>query len=121
MVQHYAERFRWIFKYTNKNFGYCLLKTLCIMVGLPIYLVCFVVEMVLTLVNMIFSLIPIVGLLVMLVCKVLMWVVDKLYYICVLPDIKKFYMTTHDMPDYVDVTHLSQPAEQPVAPTEDEA
>ncbi len=107
MLHHYAERFQWIFRYTSKNFGYCLLKTLCIIVGLPIYLVCFVVEMVLTLVNLIFSIVPGLGLIVMLVCKLLMWVVGKPYYICVLTDLKKFYMSTHDVPEYEDVTHLS--------------
>ena len=112
MLHHYAERFQWIFRYTSKNFGYCLLKTLCIIVGLPIYLVCFVVEMVLTLVNLIFSVVPGLGLVVMLVCKVLMWIVDKPYYICVLTDLKKFYISTHDVPEYdvpeyEDVTHLS--------------
>ena len=108
MQHHYAERFRWIFNYTSKNFGYCLLKTLCIVAGLPIYLVCFVAEMALTLVNLIFSFVPGLGLVVMLLCKVLMWIVDKPYYICVLTDLKKFYISTHDIPDYEDVTHLSQ-------------
>ena len=107
MLHHYAERFQWIFRYTSKNIGYCLLKTLCIIVGFPIYLVCFVVEMVLTLVNLIFSIVPGLGLVVMLVCKVLMWIVDKPYYICVLTDLKKFYISTHDVPEYEDVTHLS--------------
>ena len=83
MVNHYAERFQWIFKYTSKNLGYCILKTLCIIVGLPIYLVCFVAEMALTLVNLLFSFVPGLGLVVMLVCKMLMWIIDKPYYICV--------------------------------------
>ena len=107
MMQHYAERFQWIFRYTSKNFGYCILKTLCIIVGLPIYLVCFVVEMALTLINLVFSFVPGLGLVVMLICKLLMWVVDKPYYVCVLTDLKKFYLSTHDTPDYVDVTHLA--------------
>lgn len=125
MLHHYAERFQWIFRYTRKNFGYCLLKTLCIIVGLPIYLVCFVVEMALTLVNLIFSVVPGLGLLVMLVCKVLMWIVDKPYYICVLTDLKRFYMSTHDVPDYEDVTHLSNgktedpTADQTAQPTDE--
>ncbi len=107
MLQHYAERFAWIFKYTRKDFGYCLLKTLCIIVGLPIYLVCFVAEMVLTLVNLIFSWIPVLNGVVMLLCKILMWLFDKPFYICVLTDLKQFEMSTHDIPEYVDVTHLS--------------
>lgn len=112
MVNHYAERFQWIFKYTSKNFGYCILKTLCIIVGLPIYLVCFVAEMALTLVNLLFSFIPGLGLVVMLVCKMLMWVIDKPYYICVLTDLKRFYMTTHDTPEYADFTHVATASQQ---------
>lgn len=119
MVQHYRERLQWIFRYTSKNFGYCILKTLCILVGLPIYLVCFVVEMVLTLVNLIFSFIPVLGLVVMLVCKLLMWIVDKPYYICVLPDLKNFCMTTSDTPAYEDVTHLSQSQDNSTQPTDE--
>lgn len=112
MVNHYAERFQWIFKYTSKNFGYCILKTLCIIVGLPIYLVCFVAEMALTLVNLLFSFIPGLGLVVMLVCKMLMWVIDKPYYICILTDLKRFYMTTHDTPEYADFTHVATASQQ---------
>lgn len=112
MVNHYAERFQWIFKYTSKNFGYCILKTLCIIVGLPIYLVCFVAEMALTLVNLLFSFIPGLGLVVMLVCKMLMWIIDKPYYICVLTDLKRFYMTTHDTPEYADFTHVATASQQ---------
>ena len=112
MVNHYAERFQWIFKYTSKNFGYCILKTLCIIVGLPIYLVCFVAEMALTLVNLLFSFVPGLGLVVMLVCKMLMWVIDKPYYICVLTDLKRFYMTTHDTPEYADFTHVATASQQ---------
>ena len=112
MVNHYAERFQWIFKYTSKNFGYCILKTLCIIVGLPIYLVCFVAEMALTLVNLLFSFIPGLGLVVMLICKMLMWIIDKPYYICVLTDLKRFYMTTHDTPEYADFTHVATASQQ---------
>lgn len=112
MVNHYAERFQWIFKYTSKNLGYCILKTLCIIVGLPIYLVCFVAEMALTLVNLLFSFIPGLGLVVMLVCKMLMWIIDKPYYICVLTDLKRFYMTTHDTPEYADFTHVATASQQ---------
>ncbi|MBQ8434234.1 MAG: hypothetical protein IJX23_05470 [Clostridia bacterium] len=112
MVNHYAERFQWIFKYTSKNLGYCILKTLCIIVGLPIYLVCFVAEMALTLVNLLFSFVPGLGLVVMLVCKMLMWIIDKPYYICVLTDLKRFYLTTHDTPEYADFTHVATASQQ---------
>lgn len=107
MVNHYTERFQWIFRYTSKNVGYCILKTLCIIVGLPIYFVCFLAEMTLTLINLIFSFVPGLGLIVMFVCKILMWILDKPFYICVLTDLKRFYMSTHDTPEYADFTHLS--------------
>ena len=112
MIQHYAERFQWIFKYTSKNLGYCVLKTLCIIVGLPIYLVCFVAEMALTIANLLFSFIPGLGLVIMLVCKMLMWIIDKPYYICVLTDLKKFYISTHNMPEYADFTHVANGSQQ---------
>ena len=59
MKEYYSERFNWIFKYTSKSFFYCLAKTLCITIGLPIYCVMVAVEMVLTFVNMIFAWFPI--------------------------------------------------------------
>ncbi len=108
MVQHYRNRFKWIFRYTSKNFGYCIVKTLCIVVGLPIYLVCFCTEMALTLVNMLLCWIPGINILAMLICKALMWIVDKPYYICVLTDLKQACAPNQDAPDYADFTYLSQ-------------
>lgn len=108
MVQHYRNRFKWIFRYTSKNIGYCIAKTLCIVVGLPIYLVCFCAEMALTLVNMLLCWIPGINILAMLICKALMWIVDKPYYICVLTDLKQACAPNQDIPDYADFTYLSQ-------------
>lgn len=100
MKQYYAERFGWIFRYTSKNFFYCLAKTLCIIIGLPIYLVMFVVEMVLTAVNMLFCWIPIINVVITTICKAIIWVISKTFYICILTDIKKFKEAMKDQPNY---------------------
>ena len=90
MKEYYKLRWHWIFNYTSKNFGYCLLKTLCLIVGLPIYSVMFVLEMVLTGINMIFCWIPILNTVVLVICKSLMIVFGSTFYICVLTDLKEY-------------------------------
>lgn len=100
MKKYYAERFSWIFRYTRKTFFYCLLKTLCIIIGLPIYSATFVVEMVLTAVNMLFCWIPVVNVVVTAICKSVIWIIDKSFYICILPDIKTFKNSMKEQPDY---------------------
>lgn len=96
----YRERFGWIFRYTSTNFLYCIAKTLCIIIGLPIYSVMFAVEMILTGVNMIFSWIPILNVVVTVICKSLIFLTDKTFYICILTDIKKFREAMKEQPEY---------------------
>ena len=98
--RYYRERFGWIFRYTSKNFLYCIAKTLCIIIGLPIYPVMFAVEMILTGVNMIFSWIPILNVVVTVICKSLIFLTDKTFYICILTDIKKFREAMQEQPEY---------------------
>ncbi len=98
--RYYRERFGWIFRYTSKNFLYCIAKTLCIIIGLPIYSVMFAVEMILTGVNMIFSWIPILNVVVAVICKSLIFLTDKTFYICILTDIKKFREAMQVQPEY---------------------
>lgn len=98
--RYYRERFGWIFRYTSKNFLYCIAKTLCIIIGLPIYSVMFAVEMILTGVNMIFSWIPILNVVVTVICKSLIFLTDKTFYICILTDIKKFREAMQKQPEY---------------------
>lgn len=100
MKQYYAERFGWVFRYTSKNFFYCLAKTLCVIIGLPIYCVMFMLEMLLTAINMIFCWIPIINVVITTICKALIWVFDKTFYICILTDIKKYKETTRIQPIY---------------------
>lgn len=107
MKQYYLERLHWIFNYTSKNVFYVLAKTLCILIGLPIYAVMFVVEMVLTAVHMIFSWIPVFNVFIMVICKSLIYVVDKTFYICILTDIRKFREAMRMEPAY-EVTDAPQ-------------
>ena len=100
MKEYYQQRFHWIFRYTSKNFWYCIAKTLCIVVGLPIYSVIFLVEMALTLVNMLFCWIPVLNVVVTVVCKALMSLVGWTFYICILPDIKQYRQATAEEVQY---------------------
>ena len=100
MKEYYQQRFHWIFRYTSKNFWYCIAKTLCIVVGLPIYSVMFLVEMALTLVNMLFCWIPVLNVVVTVVCKALMSLVGWTFYICFLPDIKQYRQATAEEIQY---------------------
>lgn len=100
MKEYYQQRFHWIFRYTSKNFWYCIAKTLCIVVGLPIYSVMVLVEMALTLVNMLFCWIPVLNVVVTVVCKALMSLVGWTFYICILPDIKQYRQATAEEVQY---------------------
>jgi len=112
MKEYYKQRWHWVFNYTSKNFGYCLLKTLCLVVGLPLYSVAFVLEMVLTGINMIFSWIPILNVVIYVICKSLMIVFGSTFYICILTDIKKYKKETSQEVDYevLDVDDASDEA-----------
>ncbi len=114
MKEYYKQRWFWIFNYTSKNFGYCLLKTLCLIVGLPIYSVMFVVEMILTAINMIFSWIPILNVVVLVICKALMNAVGSTFYICILTDLKAYKKATSQELEYevVDESPDEQDTEQ---------
>lgn len=100
MKEYYQQRFHWIFRYTSKNFWYCIAKTLCIVVGLPIYSVMFLVEMALTLVNMLFCWIPVLNVVVTVVCKAVMSLIGWTFYICILPDIKQYRQATAEEIQY---------------------
>lgn len=108
MKEFYLNRFNWIFNYTSRNFLYVVLKTLCIVVGLPVYCVVFAAEMVLTFVNMLFCWIPVLSMVVTVVCKGVIWLIDKLYYINVLTDLDKFRdvkIADEDADNIVDVDY----------------
>ena len=90
MKEYYLERLHWIFNYTRKDFAYCLLKTLCVVVGLPLYAVAFVIEMVFTAINMIFCWIPVLGIVVTVICKSIVWLFGMTFYINILTDLKAY-------------------------------
>ena len=109
MKEYYLLRLHWIFNYTNRKWWYCILKSLCLIVGVPIYALCFAVEMVLTAINMIFSWIPIFNVVVMVICKLLINFFGATFYICILPDIKKFRQEVNATSDeVVDNTELPE-------------
>lgn len=90
MKQFYQQRFYWIFHYTRKSFWYCVAKTLCIVLGLPLFCVSVAVDMVLTAVNMLFCWIPVLNVVVRVVFKAITTVLGSTFYICILPDLKAY-------------------------------
>ena len=122
MKEYYSERFHWIFNYTRKDFAYCLLKTLCVVVGLPIYAVAFVIEMLFTAINMLFSWIPILNVLVTVICKAIVWLFGMTFYINILTDLKEYKATrivAYEVEDAAD--ELPESAEIAQEPTEENA
>lgn len=117
MKEYYSERFNWIFNYTSKNFFYVLAKTLCLIIGLPIYCVCVALEMVLTFINMLFCWIPILGMVVGVICKSAIYIVDKTFFLCILTDIGKWQQTHKKEVEY-DVSDADEAVEMD-ASTED--
>ena len=109
MKEYYLARLHWMFNYTNKQWWYCIVKTLCLIVGVPIYAVSFVVEMVLTAINMIFSWIPILNIVVMVICKLLITVFGSTFYICILPDLKQYKAATKEEISYEVVDEMELP------------
>lgn len=117
MKEYYSERFNWIFKYTSKNFFYCLAKTLCLIVGLPVYCVTVAAEMVLTFVNMLFCWIPILGMVIGVICKSIIYVIDKTFFICILTDLKKWNQAHKQAVEY-DVADAEEQAAEECPPDE---
>lgn len=122
MKEYYLQRLHWIFHYKNKKFFYCLFKTLCLIVGVPIYAVSFLMEMLFTGINMIFSWIPILNTVVMIICKAFVWLFGSTFYICILPDLKEYREATKNEIDYEveDEAALAEPTDEtPETPTEE--
>lgn len=110
MKEYYLDRLHWIFCYRSKNFWYCLSKTLCLIVGVPVYAVSFAVEMILTFINMLFSWIPFLSVVMTVLCKVLITVFGSLFYINILPDLRA-YRLAHNKPS-VDSTNEDSATEE---------
>ncbi len=90
MKGQYLEKFQWLFRYTSKNFAYCLVKSLCLVVGLPLFAISFVAQMALLLVNVALHWIPILNILAMLVAKILRPILDLPFALCIAPDIAEY-------------------------------
>ena len=97
MKEYYLQRLHWIFNYRNKNFFYCLFKTLCLIIGVPIYAASFVMEMLFTGINMLFSWIPVLNVVMMVICKAFVWLFGSTFYVCILPDVKAYREATKDV------------------------
>lgn len=125
MKEYYQQRLYWIFHYTGKSFWYCVAKTLCLIVGVPLYAVMFVVEMVITAINMIFTWIPVLNVVVTVICKALITVVGSTFYICILPDLKQYRKITGPEVEYevldvvADTSDESQQAFEEVSNADD--
>lgn len=87
-IEHFGLRFKDIFTFTSNKWYYVLGKILCIIVGLPIYLVLIPLDIVNFLIYCLFSWIPYVSVFFLFICKVLTIVFGLGYYICILPDAK---------------------------------
>ena len=123
MKEYYLTRLHWIFNYTGNKWWYYIVKTLCLIVGVPIYAVSFVMEMVLTAINMLFSWIPVLNVVVMVICKLLITVFGSTFYICILPDIKKYKAATKNEVSYEVVDDMELPeqtGDQTEAPKEEQ-
>ena len=90
MKNYYLDRLHWIFHYTSKNFGYVVLKTLCLVLGVPTYAVLCIVEMIATFLYAITSFIPVVNVVTFIICRMLLFVCDLGFYVNILPDLKAF-------------------------------
>ena len=75
------------------------------LVGLPIYLAVFAVEMVLTFVNMLFCWIPILSVVVTVICKGTILIIDQLYYICILTDLRNYREAIVAEPDIAEADY----------------
>ena len=113
MKEYYLQRLHWIFHYKSKKFFYCLAKTLCMIVGVPIYAVSFVMEMLFTGINMIFSWIPVLNVVMTVICKAFVWLFGSTFYICILPDLKEYREATKKEVDYEvqDESVLAEPVD----------
>lgn len=106
MKEYYLDRLHWIFCYTKKKFWYCVAKTLCLVVGVPLYAVSFAIEMVLTFVNMLFSWIPFLNVVISVLCKAIMIAVGSTFYINILTDIPAYKAAHTDVLEYEEAVDL---------------
>ncbi len=98
MKDFYLDRLKWIFTYRNNTFFYVLAKTLCLIVGVPVYAVLFIVEILSAVLFSLLRYIPVLNVVFQLVFMLLMAIASLGFLINVLPDLKE-YQATHKRED----------------------
>ncbi|MEG1527955.1 MAG: hypothetical protein RR418_02140, partial [Clostridia bacterium] len=97
MRTYYYDRFKRLFTYTSRNFFYCVAKTLCIIIGLPLFVVLIPVDFLIYLVYAIFSWIPYLNMAMLFLCRILSFITGIGYFISVIPDAKKYMQENKQM------------------------
>lgn len=86
----YGLRIKSILTYSSKKWYYVLLKTLCIIVGLPLYIVLIPLDFLNFLVFCLFSWIPLLKVVFLFLCKIVSTLCGLGYYVGILPDAKEY-------------------------------
>lgn len=90
MKDYYLSKIRDIFTYTSRRWHYVLFKTLCVIVGAPLFFVLLPLDLLVVFIYALFSWIPVLSIVFLVLCKTLTIVFGAGYYISVLPDARKF-------------------------------
>ena len=90
LQEYFSSRIKAIFTYTSKKWYYVILKTLCVIIGAPLYFALIPLDLLTFVLYALFSWIPILNTVVLILCKTLSFVFSVGYYIAILPDAKKF-------------------------------
>lgn len=94
ILLYYKGRFQRIFTYTSKKWYYVIAKTLCVAVGLPLYVALLPLDIVNFLLYALFSFIPVLNVFFLFICRVLSIICGAGHYIGILPD-AKMYIERH--------------------------
>ncbi len=94
ILLYYKGRFQRIFTYTGKKWYYLLAKTLCITVGLPLYVALLPLDAVNFFIYALFSFIPYVNTFFLFICRIVSIICGAGHYIAILPD-AKMYIERH--------------------------
>lgn len=88
--KYYQRRLRYMFHFSRKSMEYRTVKVLCLIVGVPLATVLFVVEMAATLVYMIFMRIPILNVGMLFVCRLIISICGIGFYISIIPELPEY-------------------------------
>lgn len=86
----YRNRIVSIITFRSRKWYYCIIKALCALIGLPLYVVLLPVDFLLACVYALFSGVPFLRELFFVVCKCLGYIVAVGYYIGVVPDARHY-------------------------------